>query len=107
MKSIITPEDRKELIMDRVHHLINEEEIKHTKFFSHVFLGVGDEVKYHEHHGEYEIYYLLTGEGVYSDNGEESIVKKGDVTFCANGKGHGLKNTGNETLEFIALIVVE
>ena len=107
MKSITTPEERKDLIKDKIiHHLINEEEIKHVKFFSHVYLQPGEEVNYHEHHGEYEIYYMLKGEGTYSDNGKESIISAGAVTYCEDGNGHGLKNTSDKPLEFIALIVV-
>lgn len=106
MKTITMPEERKDLIQDKVHHLLNEEEIKHVKFFSHVYLEPGDEVKYHEHHGEYEIYYMINGEGTYSDNGSESVISSGAVTYCESGKGHGLKNTSDKPLDFIALIVV-
>ena len=39
------------------------------------------------------------------DDGKAVPVEAGDVTFCEDGKGHGMKNTGNEDLEFIALIL--
>ena len=107
MKTITTPEERKDLVADRVHHLIDETTISHTKFFSHVYLNPGDEVKVHEHIGEYELYYILTGNGIYIDNGKESPVEKGYVTHCEAGNSHGLKNTGDTVLEFIALIVTE
>ncbi len=60
---------------------------------------------YHEHHGESETYYILNGEGDYDDNGKTVHVKKGDVVFCPSGSGHALENTGDQTLEFMALII--
>ena len=73
--------------------------------FSRVTIPAGCELGYHEHHGESETYYLLTGKGVYSDNGKEIEAKAGDVFFCDDGNGHGLKNTGDEELSFVALIL--
>lgn len=107
MKSITSPEDRKHMVNEYVSHLIAEEKISHVRFFSHVTLLKDDVVEYHEHHGEYEIYYILSGTGLYSDNGVETEVKPGDVTHTPSGKGHSIKPVGDEPLEFIALIVVE
>ena len=52
-----------------------------------------------------ETYYILSGNGVYVDNGEEIPAKEGDVFFCEDGDGHGLKNTGERDLVFVALIL--
>lgn len=60
---------------------------------------------YHEHHGETETYYILSGEGMYDDNGKKYPVKAGDVTFCCDGNGHALDNTGDTDLVFMALII--
>ena len=76
-----------------------------VKMFSLVKLNPGEEVGYHEHYGEFESYYILTGKGLYNDNGKEVLVEAGTVTFTPSGEGHGLKNTGDEVLDFIALIV--
>ena len=67
--------------------------------------GKGSSLGYHEHHGNTETYFILSGTGEYSDNGEKYTVKAGDCTFCAEGNGHGLENTGNEDLVFMALII--
>lgn len=77
----------------------------HCKMFSEVTLKPGCELGYHEHHGETETYYLLKGEGVYNDNGEHYRVAAGDVTFCADGNGHGLVNDKEEDIVFVALIL--
>ena len=75
------------------------------KMFSHISLNAGEEVEYHVHKGEFESYYILSGKGLYSDNGREMEVEKGVITFTPSGEGHGIKNIGNDTLEFIALII--
>ncbi len=107
MKSITTPEERRDMENGRLHHLINEEEIKHVKFFSHVTISPNDAVGYHKHEGEYEIYYIISGEGIYNDNGEEIPVSEGAVMYCKNGDSHGIKNVSDTPLEFVAVIVVE
>ena len=47
-----------------------------------------------------------TGEGEYNDNGTSwRHVKAGDITFTPDGRGHGLANTGNTDLVFMALVI--
>lgn len=75
------------------------------KMFGFAELLPGEEVKYHTHEGDSEIYYILSGSGIYNDNGVESEIVPGCVTFAPSGSSHGLKNTGKETLNFIALIL--
>ena len=42
---------------------------------------------------------------MYDDNGKAVSAEAGDVFFCKDGDGHGLKNTGEEDLSFVALIL--
>lgn len=86
--------------------LIGAEELgEHCKMFSKVTLPPHCELGYHEHYGETETYYILTGTGMYDDNGKAVSAEAGDVFFCKDGDGHGLKNTGEEDLSFVALIL--
>ena len=88
--------------------LIKDEQLgAHCKMFNEVTLKPGCEIGYHEHHGETETYYLTKGAGIYNDNGKEYPVEVGDVTFCEDGNGHGIKNAGEEDLVFVALILKE
>lgn len=75
-----------------------------TKLFARVTIPVGCSLGYHEHHGESETYYILSGEGEYNDNGRIVNVQPGDVTFTPDGCGHGMVNNGTEDIVFIALI---
>ena len=82
-------------------------DIKNEKLggFSVVKLEIGQEVPYHIHEDDCEYYYVISGNGVYNDNGEEKEVYEGTVTFTQSGKGHSLRNTSDKILEFIALII--
>lgn len=77
------------------------------RVFAHTTVLPGSEIGYHIHYGDSETYYILSGVGCYNDNGVESIVSKGDVTYTAAGNGHGIKALGDEPLEIIALILYE
>lgn len=72
--------------------------------FAEITLKPGCEVGYHQHQGNNETYYFTKGTGTYNDNGSTYPVKAGDTTFCADGEAHGIDNTSNEDLVFVALI---
>lgn len=94
--------DFKEIYLDR---MLEENGPSNMNLYAHVYLKPGEEVHYHEHHGESESYYILSGNGTFNDDGKLISVKKGDLTFTSNGHGHNLVNTGDEILEFMALII--
>ena len=91
----------------KLHHILNGagEMYGKGRVFSHVVLEPGCEIGWHIHHGDGETYYILKGQGEYSDNGTMVTLGPGDVTFVDDGQGHSLKNSGPETLEAIALIL--
>lgn len=70
-------------------------------------LKPGEEVEFHIHTKESESYYIISGRGLYDDNGKPVEVLPGTVTFTPSGSGHGIKNTGSEMLTFIALILMD
>ena len=85
--------------------LSKEEFFGKGRLFNHCILHPGEGIGAHPHNGEFEVYYILKGEGLYNDNGTEQTVRAGDLTICPSGQSHGFKNTGSEDLEFIALIL--
>lgn len=89
-----------------IKHILGEKELHgNCGLYAEVTIEPNCTLGYHEHHGESETYYILSGEGTYNDNGATRPVKAGDVTFTGNGFGHGLDNTGDQNLVFMALIV--
>ena len=77
------------------------------RLFSIVQVKPGEEVEYHMHIGESETYFILSGKGIYNDNGNKVEAVPGMVTLTPSGQGHSIKNTGDEMLVFVALIVAE
>ena len=75
------------------------------RVFNRVVLSPGAEVAWHVHQGDGECYYVLKGEGTYSDNGRIITMRPGDMSFVGEGEGHSMRNDGSEDLEMIALIL--
>lgn len=89
----------------RVHLLEIDEFNGYGRLFALHQLDPGCSIGFHKHEGEQESYYILKGVALYSDNGDEKTINVGDFTLCKNGEGHSIKNIGNESLEFIGLIM--
>ena len=90
-----------------INAIIDKEEFYGTgRMFAHVRLAQGQTVDWHVHEGEVEYYYILSGNGIYTDvDGKEYAVASGDVcTICVN-QGHAIRNEQKDALEFIALII--
>lgn len=77
------------------------------RLYAQVTLEPGCSLGFHEHHEESETYYIISGKGIYSDNGTLRMVEAGEMTFTPNGKGHAMTNAGEEDLVFMALIIVD
>ena len=90
-----------------IRSLLNNPEEMYDKgrVFAHSTLQPGCSIGFHIHENESETYYIYSGEAEFNDNGTIKTVSSGDVTFTGAGEGHGIKNIGNEELEFIALII--
>ena len=72
--------------------------------FAKVTILPGDELPYHEHHGETETYHILSGGGMYQDNDKTYPVQAGMTTFCEDSSGHAISCLGEEPLVFLAMI---
>ena len=69
-------------------------------------LEPGCGVGYHQHPDNEELYAIISGHGVFIDNGNvEKPVGPGDITLTLKGESHGLTNTGNEPLRLLAVVV--
>ena len=89
-----------------IKHVLEGEQLgTNCGLYAQVTLEPGCSLGYHEHHGESEAYYILSGEGIYSDNGKLQHVHAGDVTVTTSGQGHALTNLGQVPLVFMALIL--
>ncbi|NLX84829.1 MAG: cupin domain-containing protein [Synergistaceae bacterium] len=67
-------------------------------------LDPGASVSYHKHDGTEEVYFIMSGIGLYTEEGEDFIASPGDVFLCRLGKSHSILNTGKEKLVLGAAI---
>ncbi len=75
------------------------------RVFARNALEPGSSLGYHQHKGDFEAYYILRGRGTVNDNGKEVQVGPGDVVVTGDGQYHSIENTGDTTLEYIALVL--
>lgn len=74
--------------------------------YARVTIPAGSVLGYHEHHGNGESYFVLSGTAEYDDNGVKRQIAPGDSTWTPDGSGHGVDNSaGSKPIVFIALIV--
>jgi len=86
--------------------LLPEEAPNHGRVFSKVTIPVGASIGAHAHVGEFEAFYVLSGEACVTDNGNEVLISAGDMHLCKNGEQHGVRNTSaSAPLELLALIM--
>ncbi len=77
----------------------------HGSMYAYITLEPGVSIGYHQHVGDSEAYFILSGTGLYSDNGNPVTIGPGDMTWCPDGEHHGLENNGTEPIVMIALIL--
>ena len=85
--------------------LVAEQMYGKCRLFAKVSILPGHELAPHEHHGEGEAYYILSGKGIYDDDGKKMPAAAGDCFFCEDGHSHGITCEGDEPVVFIALII--
>lgn len=78
-----------------------------VRMYAKVVLGIGAEVDFHTHTGESESFYILNGTAEYNDDGKITTLHAGDYTNTTSGHGHSIKNIGYDSLEFMALIIMD
>lgn len=88
-------------------HLFKPDEMhnKNAKLMARFTLNPGCSVGLHSHDADEEIYYILKGNATVNDNGVKKEVFPGVAVITGGGATHALENTGDEPLEFIALIL--
>lgn len=91
-----------------IDNIIHGELLKNKcEMFAKVTVHPGCSLGYHEHHGESETYHIISGTGVYMDDGVKFQVEAGDTVVCKDGCGHAMENHSDNDLVFIALILKE
>ncbi|MGI6003609.1 MAG: cupin domain-containing protein [Lachnospiraceae bacterium] len=90
-----------------INHIISKEELSGSgKMYAEVVLEPGCSIGWHQHVDETEPYYILEGEGIFTDNDKSrTIVHPGDVCTIKPGQWHSIENNSeSQNLSFMALI---
>lgn len=77
------------------------------RLYNKITIKPGMSIGMHKHEGEFEVFYVIAGEGLLDDNGVKSVLKKGDLSVTRSGESHSIENAGSSDLEMIALILFE
>ncbi len=91
---------------DCLHAIAPDARIPASRFHlaSRVELDPGAAIGEHVHATNEEIYWILSGSGVFRDDGVEVPANPGDMLLTLKGHRHGLRNTGGEPLVFLAIV---
>ena len=93
--------------LTNTHFLSKEDAAGSGRQFVRSVLSPGSSIGYHPHKGEFELYYILSGRALVSDNGEEHTLEAGDSILTKNGSSHSIVNEGDVDLEYISLIIFD
>jgi len=70
-----------------------------------IVLKKGCSIGDHPHTSDAELYYILEGEAVVTDNDSRVVLHKGDAVFTGNGNRHSITNMSDEDVVFLAVII--
>lgn len=104
LKEIIKPRGG-EGIIKSLSYLQNEDLDNAMQGFNVMELQLNSSIGFHQHLGNEEIYFIISGEGLVRDNENEEKVTTGDLIYTKNKSYHGLTNIGNTPLTFVAFII--
>lgn len=92
--------------IDFFHVLDDSRKDDHVRMFAKLVFEPGASIGRHQHVGETEPYYIVSGEGLFTDNdGTQTVVRAGDICLIENMHYHGIENLSDtEELVLMALI---
>ena len=76
---------------------------KHINFIHDDILPPGVSIGIHTHEHDEEYYYIVSGSGTMTLDGEQFKVGAGDITAVYPGGSHGLENDTGEDLRIIVI----
>ncbi len=90
-----------------IQHLFREDEITgKARLLARLRLQKNCSIGLHRHDDEEEVYYILSGKGVVTDDGKEHQVGPGDAVLTGGGGSHSIRNSEEEPLDFVAVILL-
>ncbi len=75
------------------------------RLFGKITLPAGASIGAHAHQGECEMFYILEGNPIITDDGKEITAHPGDCILTHSGHSHAVRNPGSAPAILIANIV--
>ncbi len=89
-----------------LHHLLDKEQLFNKgRLLSLSVLEPGASLGFHEHIGEMEFFYIVSGVAEIFDGRQTYTLYAGDSFYTGDGQGHSIESVGEKKLEYIALIL--
>mgnify|MGYP003287402999 FL=1 len=85
--------------------LTKEDAYGHGRVFAKLVLPSGSSIGVHQHIGEFEAFYVLSGQATVTDGEQVVVLNPGDMNLCREGDFHGVENCGAKDLVLMALIM--
>ncbi len=86
-----------------VRTLLKEEFESDLAYVRELVLKAHSSIGIHDHHGDEEIYYIVSGQGVMIVDDEKRDVKPGDAVLTSSGSSHGLLNESDKDLKIFVV----
>ena len=90
-----------------IKHLFQEGDLQgKVRLTAKITLPVGASIGFHRHDQEEEIFYVVSGQGRFNDDGDWKTIQPGDAMVTGGGKGHSVANDGSQPLVLLAVILL-
>ena len=87
------------------HFLEKEQLAPHSRLLCKIVMEPGNSMGMHTHEDEGEFFYFLSGAAKVIEDDEEIILYPGDTLYTPSGSSHSIEPAGDETLEYLALVL--
>lgn len=91
----------------KITHVFQANELQGAcRLLAKITLEPGCSIGKHLHQNEEEIFYIMRGTALIDDDGTEAVLHAGDAVVTGGGGFHAVENSGSETLEMMAVILL-
>jgi mannose-6-phosphate isomerase-like protein (cupin superfamily) len=86
--------------------LTADEMLGHGRGFGRIVFKPGVSIGPHRHVDEFELFYVISGEGTYTSGGKTEPIKAGECAMLNVGETHAIENTSkDQDMEVLFLMI--
>jgi|TARA_B100001939_G_C16880046_1_gene590495 mannose-6-phosphate isomerase-like protein (cupin superfamily) len=91
------------LVKDNAQYVLKDNKFLNSLVLSSTMLRANQQTNGHNHKGQEEIYFFISGQGTMTIDERSFEVNKGDVVLIPDGAFHKVSNTGHLGLYFVCV----